>query len=202
MKKFLKRAALILLFLAVVLFGGFLYFIPPFTLAPPEQFIKTEAAAYPSLDGMSDAGQRLIAERGKYLVRTIGCTGCHTPGGDKGPKFESAFLAGGAKLVDPPTGTSFSRNLTPDQTTGIARRSDEQIMRTLRSGQFAEDGRIFSPTVMPWAAFSHLTEEDRYAVVLFLRQLKPVRHKIPNFSPHTDTPYYAIYGLDYSDQGQ
>lgn len=198
MKKFLKWTSVILGCLICFAFIGFLYFIPPFTLAPPEEFIKSEAAAYPSLDKIGDPARRLIAERGKYLVRTIGCTGCHTAGGDKGPKFDTEFLAGGMKLVDPATGTSISRNLTPDGTTGLAQRTDEQVMRTLRTGQFAKDGRIFSPIVMPWAAFSHLTEEDLYAIVTFLRQLKPVKHKIPDHLSHPELPSPAYYGLDYA----
>lgn len=198
MKKFLKWALLTLGFLIVIAFVCFLYLIPPFKLVPPEGFIKPQADAYPALDRMSDPSQRLIAERGKYLVQTIGCTGCHTPGGDKGPKFETDFLAGGMKFIDPASGVSVSRNLTPDPATGLARRTDAQVLRTLRTGVFAEDGRVFSPIVMPWAGFSHLTEEDRFAIVTFLRQLKPVSHKIPDHVSHTEGTVYEVYGQDYS----
>jgi hypothetical protein len=33
---------------------------------------------------------------------------------------------------------------------------------------------------MPFANFSNWTEEDRHAVLVYLRHLKPVRHKIPD----------------------
>ena len=102
------------------------------------------------------------------------------------------------KVNDPVSGVSVSRNLTPDPSTGLARRSDAQVLRTLRTGVFAEDGRVFSPIVMPWSSFSHLTEEDRYAVVTFLRQLKPVKHKIPDHIDHPEGSKFEVYGLDYS----
>ena len=91
-----------------------------------------------------------------------------------------------------------SRNLTPDVETGLGAKTDEQIKRVLRSGVFA-DGRVFHPFMMPWADFSNMTEEDRHAVVVFLRHLKPVRHRIPDWSPSGDAVNETIFGgLDYS----
>ncbi len=197
MKKIVKRILLIVGVLLVAAFLAFLYLIPPFTIAPQEAFIEPERAAYPSLDKIADPAQRVIAQRGKYLVQTIGCTGCHTSGGDKGPKFETEFLAGGMKFTDPHYGTVLSRNLTPDPITGLARRTDDQVKRVLRGGLLPE-GRVCFPLFMPWADFSNLSEEDRHAIVIFLRQLKPVYHKIPDFSPESDQQYNATYARDYA----
>ena len=197
MKKIFKWIAIILGVLVVVGFLSFLYLIPPFTLLPPEEFTKPELAVVPALDHITDPAQRAIAERGRYLVLSIGCSGCHTAGGDQGPKFETQYLAGGLKFTDPIYGTSVSRNLTPDRTTGLARRTDDQVKRTLRSGIFAENGRVFHPLFMPWADFSNLSEEDRHAIVAFLRNLKPVKHAIPDYTREFDQPYNAFYGLDY-----
>jgi mono/diheme cytochrome c family protein len=197
MKKFFKWAGIALVCLFFIGFIGFLYFIPPFQLAPQEEFINPVNAVMPTLDKITDPAKRAIAERGKYLVQTIGCTGCHTPGGDKGPKFETEFLAGGLKFTDPLYGTVVSRNLTPDPTTGLARRSDHQVLRTLRSGVFAENGRVFDPLFMPWADFSNLTEEDRYAILTYVRILKPVKHTIPDFKRESEQLYNSFYGQDY-----
>ena len=197
MKKIVKRILLVLGILLVVGFLAFLYLIPPFTLAPPEAFIEPERAAYPSLDKIADPAQRAIAERGKYLVQTVGCTGCHTAGGDKGPKFETEFLAGWMKFEDPNYGTVLSRNLTPDPSTGLARRTDEQVKRVLRTGLLPE-GRVCYPLFMPWADFSNFSDEDRHAIVVFLRQLTPVYHKIPDFASGSDQPVNAAFGLDYA----
>jgi hypothetical protein len=197
MKKLIKR---LLIGVGVLLLAGFiafLYLIPPFTLLPPDKFSGPELAAAPGVAGITNPAERAIAEHGRYLVVSIGCSGCHTPGGDKGPKFDTEYLAGGMKFSDPHFGTSVSRNLTPDAATGLARRSDEQVKRTLRSGVFAEDGRIFNPFFMPWGEFSNLTEEDRHAIVVYLRTIKPVRHGIPDHSPLGELPTNGFFGLDY-----
>ena len=62
-----------------------------------------------------------------------------------------------------PKGTFVSRNLTPDKTTGLGRRSDDEVKRVLRSGVIP-DGRVTSYRLMPWGAFSNWTDEDRHAV--------------------------------------
>jgi hypothetical protein len=202
MRKALKWTAIAAVCLIILAFFGFLYLIPPFTLAPQEAFTAPERDAYPPLTQITDPAERRIAERGKYLVQTIGCTGCHTPGGDKGPKFDTEFLAGGSKISEPGYGICYSRNLTPDTATGLGKRSTAQILRTLRCGIDAVDGRVYSPNIMPWTVFSHLTEEDRYAVAIFLRHLKPVTHAIPAFSPVTDLPAYSHFGADYAIHGR
>ena len=68
MKKILKWAALILGSLMVIAFIAFLYFIPPFTLAPPEAFIEPERQATPTVESIGDPAERAIAERGRYIV--------------------------------------------------------------------------------------------------------------------------------------
>lgn len=201
MKKIIKWIAIAIGSLLILAFLAFLYFIPPFTLAPPEAFIKPETDAAPSLQQIADPVQRALAERGKYIVQFAGCTGCHTPTGDKGPQWDK-YLAGGFKFTKKGYGTVVSRNLTPDGQTGLGRKTDDQIKRVLRNGVFA-DGRVFHPFMMPWADFSNMTEEDRHAVVVFLRQLKPVRHTIPDWSPASDAEHEMIYGgLDHAIQDQ
>jgi hypothetical protein len=177
MKKFMKWAGIVLGCLIVVGFLGFLYFIPPFTLAPPEEFSGPPASAQPSLGGIKDPAQRAIAEHGKYIVLRTGCTECHTPQGDKGPMWDQ-YLAGGMKLNSKESGTVISRNLTSDLQTGLARRTDADVMRVLRSGVLS-DGRLVNHRAMPWAPFSNWSEEDRYAVLTFLRNVKPFKHEIP-----------------------
>ena len=72
----------------------------------------------------------------------------------------SKYFAGGALKVQTPTGTYVSRNLTADKETGLARRSDDEVKRVLRSGTFT-DGHVTAGSAMPWPAFSNWTEEDR-----------------------------------------
>lgn len=177
MKRFLKWAALIVLVLAMGAFLAFLYFIPPFFVTPPEEFTKEVANGAPGVSQIADPATRAIAERGRYIVVSIGCIGCHATNGAQGPDL-TKYLAGGGLKLQTSTGTYVTRNLTPDPDTGLARRTDDEVKRVLRSGTFP-DGHVVPHEVMPWANFSTWSEEDRHAVVVYLRSLKPVRHHIP-----------------------
>jgi hypothetical protein len=186
--------------LLIVGFFCFLYFIPPFMLIPPETFSQPTLSAGPSLDAIRDPVQRILAERGKYLVTSLDCSGCHTPLGDQGPKWDE-YLAGGGKTGYRGEGSFVSRNLTSDKETGLARRTDEQVKRVLRSGLLPE-GRVALYRDMPWALISNLTEEDRHAVVVYLRQLKPVWHRIPEpdstFAMEDPLAKEVFYGTDFA----
>ena len=181
MKKFLKWALLVVVVLAACGFGAFLYNIPPFLITPPEEFGKAMSGAAPGVSGIADPATRAIAERGRYIVMTMGCIGCHATNGPQGPDL-SKYLAGGGLKVQKPNGRFVSRTVTPDPETGLARRTDDEVKRVLRSGTFP-DGHVAPHTAMPWANFSNWTEEDRHAVVVYLRSLPPVRHQIPEPVP-------------------
>ena len=175
MKRFLKWAAVAVLLLLVAGFCAFLYFIPPFFIRPPETFSKAQNDAAPPVAGIADPAQRAIAERGRYLVVTAGCIGCHQVPGPQGPLFDQ-YLAGGIKFQSR-DGTYVSRNLTPDGETGLARRTDEEVKRVIRSGVFP-DGHVAQYRLMPWGGYSNWTDEDLHAVVVYLRHLPAVRHRV------------------------
>jgi hypothetical protein len=177
MKRILKWAALVVVLLAACGFVAFLYFIPPLMSTAPEEFINGEASMAPPVDGIADPAVRALAERGRYVLLTTDCTGCHVTPGPQGP-IPDMYLAGGRKFVTASRGTVVSRNLTPDKETGLASRTDEDVKRVLRSGVFP-DGRTISHTAMPWAQFSNWSDEALHAVVVYLRHIKPVRHQIP-----------------------
>lgn len=197
MKKVLKWAAIVVVCLAVLGFLAFLYLIPPFDLLPREALIQPRAQTVASaLEKIEDPALRAIAERGRYIISYSDCADCHTPQGDQGPNWNE-YLAGGFKFERQSAGTTVSQNLTPDKETGLARRTDEEVTRVLRSGVF-HDGRTFEPTFMPWPGPSNMTEEDRYAVIVYLRHIKPVKHRIPDWLPtstsQTDTQYPYDFG--------
>ena len=177
MKRILKWAALLILVVVCGGFLAFLYFIPPFLTTAPEVFSKAVAEAAPGVSNITDPRERAVAERGREIVRRTGCIGCHAQNGPQGPDY-TKYLAGGGIKVVTPHGSYVSRNLTPDPETGLARRTDEDVKRVLRSGVFA-DGHVVPATAMPWGNFSNWTEEDRHAVVVYLRHLPPVKHQTP-----------------------
>jgi len=181
MKKFLKWALLVVVVIATCAFLAFLYFIPPFFLVPPETFGKAMAEAAPAVADIADPAERAIAERGRYIVMTAGCNSCHAIVGPQGPDL-TKYLGGGGLKIQTAHATYVSRNLTSDKETGLARRTDDEVKRVLRSGTFS-DGHVVGGTAMPWPAFSNWTDEDQHAVVVYLRHLKPIRHATPEPVP-------------------
>ncbi len=100
---------------------------------------------------------------GAEAVQRGGCAGCHG-----GPTL------GGSD--EPVTGSmTYGPNLTPDEATGIAGWTDDQIIRAIREG-IDDEGATLCPT-MP--RYSALTDEDAHLMVAYLRSLRPVSHSAP-----------------------
>lgn len=177
MTRILKWTLLIVVIVGIGGLLAFLYFTPPFFVAAPETFSGPVIAAPPTTDGIVDPATRAIAERGRGIVTRAGCIGCHATNGSQGPDL-SKYLAGGGLKFETEHGTFVSRNLTPDPETGLGMRTDQEVKRVMRSGLFP-DGHVAPYTVMPWADFSNLTEEDLHAVVVYLRHLPSIRNRIP-----------------------
>jgi hypothetical protein len=106
MKKFLKWFGLSVLVLAVLGFLAFLYFIPPFSFMKPEEFSGPSGKAGPDLAKISDPAERLMAERGHYLVTLGSCSDCHSTPGPQGPRMDDMYLAGGLKTTRKATVTT------------------------------------------------------------------------------------------------
>jgi hypothetical protein len=197
MKRFLKWFGITVVVLGLAGFLAFLYFIPPFMLMKPEEFSGPAGKAGPDLSKIADPGERAIAERGHYLVTLGSCADCHATPGPQGPDIEHMYLAGGAYLARKGFGTYISFNLTPDKQTGVGNWSDDDLKRVWRNG-LAPDGRQVPGHLMPWPAFSHWTDEDVHAVIVYLRHTTPIAHAIPK--PKTSEPTFtnpAAYEEDY-----
>jgi len=148
-------------------------------------------------------------KRGEYLV-TIGlCNDCHTPlvMGPNGPAPDmSRRLSGhpqdimvtapatlpnswGAATLPTltawsgPWGVSFTANLTPDPETGVLRDfTEQQFVMTMRTGRHQGQGREILPP-MPWPWIGQMTDDDLKAVFAYLRQIPPLRNKVPDPIP-------------------
>lgn len=201
MIRFLKWAAIVIVVVASAGLCAFLYFIPPFFTLAPETFTRGMRDIVPPLTSITDPAERVLAERGRDIVMRTGCVGCHSANGPQGPDA-ARYLPGGGMKMTTSEGTFVSRNLTPDPETGLARRSDDEVKRVLRSGVFP-DGHVAPPTGMPWATFSNWTEEDRHAVVVYLRHIPPVRNNIPeaDLSPVTLEPGVIERGYAFKNYG-
>ena len=181
MKRIMKWVALVVVVLAAGAFVAFLYLVPPLMSMDPQEFVNLEATMAPAVDGIADPAVRALAERGRYVLLTTDCTGCHVTPGPQGP-LPDMYLAGGRPFTTNAHGVVVSRNLTPDKETGLGTRTDDDVKRVLRSGVYP-DGRPISHNAMPWAQFSNWSDEDLHAVVVYLRHIKPIRHEIPPRAP-------------------
>ena len=145
-------------------------------------------------------------KRGEYLVTFGGCHDCHTPlmMGPNGPEPDMTRalsghpqdfpVSGQAKLEEPwmaattptltawsgPWGVSFTANLTSDPETGILRDfTEEQFIQTMRTGRHQGQGRQILPP-MPWQGIGMLTDDDLKAIFAYLRQVPPIKNKVPD----------------------
>jgi mono/diheme cytochrome c family protein len=147
--------------------------------------------------GASNPYQNGTLEHGKYIATIAGCTDCHTP---LKPEYqdptklnldqlkalafnagsaadETKFLAGGRAFDLGPAGILLTRNLTPDEQTGLGSWTDEQIMHAVKTG-VSKDGKVLFP-VMPYHVYNGMADADLEAVVAFLRSVNAVNNAIP-----------------------
>jgi len=118
-------------------------------------------------------------DRGNYLIHGVTpCLVCHSEvdttslwdakpgtegGGQHWPEAELSFL--------------YTPNITPDRETGAGSWSDDAIARAVREG-IGHDGRtLFS--LMPYARFREMSDDDLASVIVAIRRLAPVRKQQP-----------------------
>lgn len=121
------------------------------------------------------------AEYGRYLANSVAlCADCHTPrGGLQQSPNRRRMYAGDAS---PPKGFPANpSNLTPDMDTGIGRWTEEDFLRTLRTGVNPQ-GDTLHP-FMPWREYRRMTDDDLRAIYRYLRTLSPMRNEVPRRKP-------------------
>jgi hypothetical protein len=147
--------------------------------------------------------------RGQYLVNAMGCDDCHTPQklGPNGlePDLERRLSGHPASLVLPPppalgdgpwmwcgTGTltafsgpwgiTYTPNLTPHETTGLAVWTEDMFIQAMRTGRHMGTSRPIMPP-MPWRYYGNLNDDDLKAIFAFLRTVPPVENLVPDYAP-------------------
>lgn len=146
-------------------------------------FVSTKkAASQPARkDPIAATPQRL--ERGEYLANhVLGCFGCHS---------ERQWGKWGAPIVAETKGAGVTAclteehgapgricfpNITADKETGIGDWTDGEILRAIREGVDREGNALFP--MMPYVHYRSLSDEDAFALVAYLRTVKPVRKEI------------------------
>ncbi|MBM4254687.1 MAG: cytochrome C [Deltaproteobacteria bacterium] len=105
-----------------------------------------------------------LVTKGRYVFALSGGCGCHTAEG--GP------TNAGGRPLQTPFGTFYGTNITPDPNHGIGKWTDKELIDSLRLG-IRRDGSVMSP-VMPYPAFSGMSDEDVVALVAYLRTLPAI----------------------------
>src|SRR4051812_37217996 len=167
MKKFKK----VLLYLVIAIVLVVVIAISYITLGlpnvgPPEDIHITPTA-------------QLVA-RGEYLANHVAlCTDCHSRRDFSrfaGPLLDGKLGQGGdvfdEKVSFP--GSVHVPNITPYK---LKNWTDGEIFRAITTG-VRKDGAAIFP-LMPWPSYSKLAREDVYALIAYLRTLKPVHTTYP-----------------------
>ena len=121
----------------------------------------------------ADNSRKNFIDRGRYLVNIAGCHECHTPNylktGNKTP--EKDFLTGSAQGVRGPLGTTYATNL-------------RLYFQELTADQWIEIAKeVQRRPPMTSFALNAMTEEDAYAVYLYIRQLGAAGSAAPKLIP-------------------
>ena len=122
-------------------------------------------------------------EKGRYLVRTIGCVDCHTPVGPHHDSIPGMEFSGG-QVMPGPWGKIATANITPDPS-GISYYDEVLFIRSIRTGSV---GSRELNQAMPWWLLRNLTDQDLAAIFAYLKTLKPVAHRVDNSLPPTHCP--------------
>ncbi len=122
---------------------------------------------------------------GKYLATIGGCYECHTPHDDKNRLVEAEPFSGGWKMQGP-WGTNYTANLTPAPHTFMGRASKQEFLGRFHAfaNLTAETSPVCAPgrnTVMPWLAFSKMTDDDLSAIYDYLKTVKPHPRVVNSF---------------------
>lgn len=118
-----------------------------------------------------------LAERGHALATLGDCQSCHTARG--GAPFA------GARAIPTPFGTFYTPNITPDDSTGIGRWSEQDFWHALHDG-YSRDGTPLYPA-FPYTNYTRITRSDADALFAYLRTLTPISQ--PNRAQQLKFPY-------------
>jgi mono/diheme cytochrome c family protein len=160
------------------------------------------------IDQPNPAEHTARVQRGEYLVKIMGCNDCHTPWkmGPKGPEPDMTRMLSGHpeeigalpnhKAPEPfvwsgfatntafsgPWGVSYAFNLTPETNTGLGIWTEDMFIKTIRTGRHMGVSRPINPP-MPWPAYRNASDEDLKSVYAYLRTIKPVVNRVPEYQP-------------------
>ena len=166
LKKFLLAIAAFILFCLLVVAGYVAYISATWQK-------DYSAIEKPAIQASTDPE---VIKRGEYVAHALAhCSICHAPleaTMNRKPGDRPA-MPGGFEWKMGPVGTLYSRNITPDNETGIGAWTDGELARAIKWG-IGKDGKAL--TFMVFSAPA-LADEDLLAVVSYLRSTAPVKQQ-------------------------
>ncbi len=119
-----------------------------------------------------------LQKRGEYLTHLEMCGLCHTQiNSEMIYSGDQYYLAGGMGISAYPQGTFVSRNLTPDERSGLGNWTVQEIVDAIRNGKSKD--RYLNFWGMPWMFLHSLQQEDALAVATYLKSLPPTTNRNP-----------------------
>jgi mono/diheme cytochrome c family protein len=116
------------------------------------------------------------AAYGNYLADHVAlCAHCHTPRSGLRDEYDDklAYAGDATPPKDFPVNPS---NITPDSATGIGRWTEEDFVRTMRTG-VNPAGDSLNP-IMPWRTIRRMTDDDLRAIYKYLRTVPAVHNEV------------------------
>ena len=108
---------------------------------------------------------------GRYLANIGHCMDCHTPRKSDGMLVLDKTGAGG-QVFKGPWGKSVAPNITPDESTGLKKWTDEQIAHAIRLGVDRQGRHLKPPMGFDW--YKNISDDDTHALIAYLRSLEPL----------------------------
>jgi mono/diheme cytochrome c family protein len=120
-----------------------------------------------------------VVEWGKYLaLYQIECYTCHSKDfktmNMEFPEKSEGFFGGGNVMVSLDGSKVTTRNITPDEETGIGKWTEEQFVKALKSGIVPHGPALRNPMI----PYLMLTDEEAKAIYAYLRTVPKISHRI------------------------
>jgi mono/diheme cytochrome c family protein len=121
---------------------------------------------------------------GEYLATMASCGFCHTPMKEGGMEFDFEKAFAGGQLFANPMFKVVTANITPDSATGIGSWTEDAFVAKFKNNASDEvvnkdPGKM--NTVMPWAMYGKMKDDDLKAIYAYLRTLRPVKNTIEKY---------------------
>jgi hypothetical protein len=117
---------------------------------------------------------------GAYITNACGCMDCHSKQ-DNGKIIKGMEFAGGHEF-NVNEALIRSANITPDKKTGIGAWSEKDFLEAFKSFRDTSKGSTVTPgglqTIMPWYAYSGMTDGDLKSIYRYLQSVKPVKNNV------------------------